>query len=77
MLLRRVSVALWRSHFRSVAIGYSRCFGVAADPVAEEEGGLFVSVSSGANIGEFVGLPPNWCVTVIFQLYLSPFVYSR
>jgi len=66
-LLRRVSVALWRSHFRSVAIGYSRYFGVAADPVGEEEGGIFVSVSSGANIGEFGGLPPNWCVTVMFS----------
>ena len=27
-LLRRVSVALWRSHARSVSVGYSRCFGI-------------------------------------------------
>jgi len=27
-LLRRVSVALWRSHARAVSVGYSRCFGI-------------------------------------------------
>jgi len=27
-LLRRVSVALWRSHSRSVSVGYIRCFGI-------------------------------------------------
>ena len=51
-LLRRVSVALWRSHSRAVAIGYSRCLGAAAEDAGEGEGGLLGSSSLGAHIVE-------------------------
>jgi len=51
-LLRRVSVALWRSQSRAVAIGYSRCLGAAAEDARDGEGGLLGSSSLGAHIVE-------------------------
>ena len=51
-LLRRVSVALWRSHSRAVAIGYSRCLGTAAVVEGEGEGGPLGPNSLGAHVVE-------------------------
>jgi len=69
-LLRRVSVALWRSHSRAVAIGYSRCFGIAADPVGEEKGvylfqfhrvPILVSKGGSPRAGVVLGADPRPC----------------
>ena len=51
-LLRRVSVALWRSHARSVSVGYSRCFGISVVGDNSVAGGPLGAVDFSGRVGE-------------------------
>ena len=51
-LLRRISVALWRSHARAVSVGYSRCFGIPVVGENSVAGGPLGAVYVAGRVGD-------------------------